>query len=56
MNPEALLYYHEMWGEGMKAESKWLREGIEQALKHLQANRKSLAIDALKATLSRQTW
>lgn len=34
----------------------WLREGIEQALKHLQANRKTLAIDVLKATLTRQTW
>ena len=34
----------------------FLREGIEIALKHLQANRKTLAIDALTATLTHQTW
>jgi hypothetical protein len=37
-------------------ELRWLREGIKEALKHLQAGRKTLAIDSLKATLSRETW
>jgi hypothetical protein len=35
---------------------QWLREGIEEALEHLRHDRKSLAIDTLKATLTRQTW
>lgn len=35
---------------------QWYREGIEIAIKHLQNNRKTLAIDALIATLTRQTW
>ena len=38
------------------SEEEWLREGIEIALKYLQEGRVSLAIDALKATLSKQTW
>ena len=33
-----------------------LEDGIAEALRYLQADRKTLAIDALKAALTRETW
>ena len=41
---------------GDDEELDWLREGIKEALEHLQNDRTTLAIDSLKATLNRETW